>query len=229
MSRASVVLGVLLAASLLCNAVSVVRLSREASPSPARAGAGPAPGPRGANPAESVPPASMSGPVSEPPGPRTSRPPAAVVNDPQVLEVLEAQESFRALWKELDRVFKARSRLEEGRYLEAVFSATTHYLQLAEPARSQFTQAAREASQAFANARKERDAVRKTLPPKDKADPQAYAAYQQQKDAIDARYDGQIKGAVDGLRLRLDAGRPRHTEFLANADKWLKNVAPKAQ
>lgn len=41
------------------------------------------------------------------------------------------------------------------------------------------------------------------------------------------RYQTQVKAAVDSLRPYLSATDARHQEFLSNADKWLRTLAPR--
>lgn len=154
-------------------------------------------------------------------------PPSFVRNDPKVSEVLDAQDSYSAYWKDLDRVFKARSKFDESKYVQTVLAATVDYLELPENGRVAFSQAAQSAAVGVAQARKDYDAARKALPPKDKANPATYTAYQQQKDGIDARYQEQVKVAVESLKVALDPNRPRHAEFASNAEKWLRNIAPR--
>lgn len=234
-----VTLGVLLLISLLFNAVALVRLkeaegerhaaaarfqvSTEAPATPLRAEA-PLPDHGGTSrpsaPAVSAPSVGKA----VPPG---AAPVSSVRNDPKVTAVLDAQDSFNAFWKDLDRIFKARAKFEEPKYLEAVLGSTMDYLEIPESGRAAFSQAAAAASLSVANARKEYDAGRKALPPKDKTNAAAYAAYQQQKAAVDTRYQEQVKAAVDGLKVTLDINRPRHLEFASNAEKWLRNLAPR--
>jgi len=237
-----VVMGILLLISLLFNVVALVRLkeaeaerhpaapssrlSQQPASSSPRAETGPAealPYSRPAVPAAApAPVVKSSGSVVSPVSPTSS-----VRSDPKVAAVLEAQDSFNAFWKDLDRVFKARSKFEEPKYLETVLATTEDYLEIPESGRAGFSQAANAAAANVALARKNYDAARKALPPKDKTNPTAYAAYQEQKAAVDTHYQEQVKAAVDGLKVTLDAGRPRHAEFASNAEKWLRNLAPR--
>ncbi len=148
-------------------------------------------------------------------------------SDPKVQEVLDAQDSFSAFWKDLDRVVKARSRFDEAKYAQTVLASTMEFLELGPSARTPFSHAAQAAASAAAMARKDYDAARLVLPPKDKANPTTYAAYQQQKDAVDARYQAQVKAAVEGLKAHLDPSRPRHAEFASNSERWIRNLMPR--
>ncbi len=217
---------------MLFNAVAFQRLSareasaaREATSKPSDGSAQAAPAPR----IEDAPPVVGEAPA---PGPSPVKTPTSasppLERDPKLMEILDAQDAFSAFWKQLDRVFKARDKLDEARYFQTVVASTADYLELQEPARSQFAVAAQAASRSAGDARRERDAAQKALPKKDKTDP-AYAAYQQQRDAIDARYVEQVKAAVDAVRPSVDAARPRHMEFMSNAGRWLRNLAPPAK
>ena len=153
--------------------------------------------------------------------------PSVIRSDPKVQEVLDAQDSFSAFWKELDRVVKARSRFDEAKYVQTVLASTMEFLELGPSARTPFSQSAQAAASAAAMARKDYDAGRQALPPKDKANPATYAVYKQQKDAVDARYQAAMKSAVDGLKAHLDPARPRPAEFASNSERWIRNLAPR--
>jgi hypothetical protein len=225
MNRAAVVLGGLLCLSLLFNIAALARknpleTARPSSQGPAAApervdtAVPPTMAPREAKPLTSDPlPAAV----------RTSPSAPSRITDPVVLEVLDAQDSFAALWKDLDRLYKVRERLDEEKFLQSVLSISAQYLELDELRRNQFSEIARGATKTLFEARKELDAARKALPPKNKGD----AAWQAQKDAVDARYDAAVTAAVDGLRTCLDTTRSRHVEFASHADKWLRNLAPR--
>ena len=237
MNTRTAILSILLAASLLFNVVAFARLSDD---EPAKA---PAPEPRASRPAERpeepapLPAAASAAPallkdvgapaVPAPVKTKASAVLAAAQADPKVREVLLAGEQFGAFWRDLDKVFKARGRLEETKYAGAVTSATADFLELGEPGRAQFEEAAKAAAARYGEARKEHDAAKQTLPPKDKSNASAYAAYQQQKEVVDARFQAQVKGAIDTLKPYLSPSDARHQEFLASAEKWLKNLAPR--
>ncbi len=231
---AFVTLCVVLAGSALLN---VILLSRTSEPAmaPPRASAW--------SPAKDVapgdPPPTVAAPIPPPaelppaPGapPRTAfvPPRAGIRFDPAVEAVLDAQERFGGFWKDLERVFKAKDRLEEARFFQAVVGATQDFLELAEPARTQFALATQAGISELMRARKDRDDARSLLPPKDKANLAAYAAYQQQKDAVDARYDERVAAAVARVTALLDPSRPRHAEFSASAERWLRYQVPTAK
>jgi hypothetical protein len=172
-----------------------------------------------------VPPPAARGPSAS--GSKPARP-SKVKADPTVAAVIEAQEEFGAYWKEMDQLFKAKSRLEEARFLQAALGATMDFLELSEAGRARFAQSTQSGILALQQARAEHEAARKTLPPKDKSNPALAAQHDQQKNAIDDRYKAQVKAAVDGLKAALDPARPRHVEFGSNAERWLRNVVPKA-
>jgi len=240
MGNKTVVLSMLLAVSLLFNVVAFVRLSDNEPPK------APVPAPEArtstpAPPVVEVSPSTAAAPASLPAkdvvpatAPAKSKPPAApnptlttAQNDPKVREVLQAGEQFGAFWRDLDKLFKAKTRLEEAKYSGAVTAATADFLELSDPSRAQFEEAAKSAAAAYAQARKEYDAAKQALPPKDKSNAAAYAAYQQQKDVIDARFQTQVKAAVDSLKPYLSTDNAKHQEFTMNAEKWLRNLAPK--
>lgn len=240
MKSLPVILGMVLAVSLLFNVVAFVRLSEEPVPAaPVRVAS--ASDHRPALPAAVEVPAAARTvqepvPVLPAPAGTPNAAPAAgtittpsIRNDPKVREVLQANEAFGAFWKDLDRVFKVRSKFDEQKYEQTVLGATSDFLELGEPKRTQFEETSRAAAMSIAAARREQDAAKKGLPPKDKANPTAAAAYEQQKDLIEARYDGQVKAAVDSLRPYLNASDARHQEFLGSAEKWLRNLAPRTQ
>jgi hypothetical protein len=152
---------------------------------------------------------------------------ASLRNDPKVREVLQANEAYGAFWRDIDRLSKVRSKFDEPKYQQSVLTATEEFLELGDPNRAQFEEAAKIAANNYAQAKKEADAAKAGLPPKDKANPTSYAAYQQQKDAIDLRYQTQIKAAVDSLKPYLNTNDARTAEFLSNADKWLRTLAPR--
>lgn len=230
---------ILLACSVLLN---VIVLLRPQDPTPAPRGA-PAP----AAETRPVPRGEVAGPAvaEEYPWAEPVRRPAASVpaegggkaapapkgpsvrDDPAVAAVIDAQEKFNAFWKDLDQLFKAKSRLDDAKFLQAALSTTMDFLELQDAARPRFVEATRSGIAALQMARKDFDDARKALPPKDKTNPAATALYDQQKNAIDDQYKAQSKAAVDGLKSLLDAGRPRHAEFGSNAERWLRNLVPR--
>jgi hypothetical protein len=239
-----ILLGIALAVSVLFNVVAFVRLSDEDAPGlPTKATAMDLRKPTAvqsaveavlpAAPAEAVVPAREASPVvaatpagkSAPSGP--ALPLTSLRNDPQVREVLQANEAYGAFWKDIDRLSKVRGKFDEPKYQQTVATATSDFLELGDPARGQFEEASRVAAANYAQAKREYDAAKAALPPKDKSNPTGYAAYQQQKDVIDVRYQTQVKAAVDSLRPYLSATDARHQEFLSNADKWLRTLAPR--
>jgi len=244
MKSLPMILGMLLSVSVLFNVVAFVRLADNDAPV-ATAKATPAPEPPKAarasesalddllaanSPAAAVPvreaavPAKSAG-KSAPSGPTLTQ--ASLRNDPKVREVLQANEAYGAFWKDIDRLSKVRGKFDEPKYQQSVLTATEEFLELGDPNRAQFEEAAKIAANNYALAKKEYDAAKAALPPKDKANPTTYAAYQQQKDAIDVRYQTQIKAAVDSLKPYLNTNDARTAEFLSNADKWLRTLAPK--
>ncbi|HEX7899551.1 MAG TPA: hypothetical protein VF950_17415 [Planctomycetota bacterium] len=223
-------LAVALGLSLLGNVVLLTRLrGREEPRAPAaaapRAPERPAPVPAVDVPSEDVvrpeAPAAVAAPA--PPPLRTSTPAPSAIRDPLVLGVIQAQEDFGAFWKELDRVFKARAKLEESRYAQTVVGAVQDFLGLSDAARPGFDLALRGAARQLADTRKEYELARQGLPPKDKANP----AYQQQKDALDARYQERTASIVDGVKAHLDLKDPRHGELAGSLDRLLRNLAPR--
>jgi hypothetical protein len=236
-----VVLGIALAVSVLFNVVTFVRLSDDDAPvMPAKAPdtrkpmaaesaveAVLAAAPAEIAPAREAAPAAAGNPAAKatPSGPTLTQ--ASLRNDPKVREVLQANEAYGAFWRDIDRLSKVRSKFDEPKYQQTVTAATSDFLELGDPARAQFEEAARLAATSYAQAKKEYEAAKTALPPKDKSNPTAYAAYQQQKDALDVRYQTQVKAAVDSLRPYLNAADARHQEFLSNADKWLRTLAPR--
>jgi len=246
MKTMPVVLGAALAVSLLFNIVAFVRLSDDEAPAmPTRTPA--APEARKSPAAESAPeahlepapvetPAPAVGSVAVPavrpaakgapsPGPALTQ--ASLRNDPKVVEVLQANEAYGAFWKDIDRLSKVRSKFDEAKYQQTVLTATEDFLALGDPNRAQFEEAAKFAANATTQAKRDYEAAKAALPPKDKSNPTALAAYEQQKDALDLRYQTQVKAAVDSLKPYLNLSDARHQEFLSNADKWLRTFAPK--
>lgn len=232
MKNSTPVLGALLALSLLFNAVAFVRL-QEAPPTPVAS----TPPPR---PLRAEPPTSYAAPVYAAPSAPAARPAepavaavpppmskANVVKDPQVLGVLEAQDDFGVLWKELDRVFKARGKLDEPAYARTVLAAVGDFLGMSTSARAAFSEALQAGAASLAAARAEHQAAKDALPPKDKTNVAAQSVYQQQKDAIDLRYQQRAKAAVDGVKSHLDLQQPRHVELAGNLEKLLRNLAPR--
>jgi hypothetical protein len=240
-----VLLGIALAVSVLFNVIAFVRLSDDDAPvTPTKPSApidarkpmavqSAAEAVLPSSPAEAAAPAREAAPVaaatpagkSAPSGAALTQP--SLRNDPKVREILQANEAYGAFWKDIDRLSKVRGKFDEPKYQQTVATATSDFLELGDPARGQFEEAARIAAGTYALARKEYDAAKAGLPPKDKSNPTAYAAYQQQKDALDLRYQTQVKAAVDSLKPYLDASDARHQEFLSNADKWLRTLAPR--
>jgi len=151
----------------------------------------------------------------------------SVRNDPQVLGVLEAQEEFGVFWKDLDRIFKARSKFDEAKYVQTVLTATEDFLLLPEASRPAFREAVKSATAGLGNVRRDYDAAKKALPPKDKSNAQAYAVYQQQKDGLDLRYNEQTRAVLDGVKAHMDLKQPRHAELASNLEKYLRNLMPK--
>ncbi len=229
MKSSTAVLGALLALSLLFNAVAFVRL-QDAPPPPVAPPPAPRP-PRPEVPTSVAPvtvapvarPAELPAPAAVPPPP----PKPSVVKDPQVLGVLEAQDDFGILWKELDRVFKARGKLDEAAYAQTVLTALGDFLGMSTSARSSFAEALQAGAASLAAARAEHQAAKDALPPKDKANVASLAVYQQQRDAIDLRYQERSKAAVDGVKSHLDLRQPRHAELAGNLEKLLRNLAPR--
>ena len=239
MKALPVLLGIALAVSALFNVVAFVRLSDDDAPvTPTRPPAAIKPTAMQSAvdavlpsaPAESVAPAREVSPAipaakPAPSGPALTQ--TSLRNDPKVREVLQANEAYGVFWKDIDRLSKVRGKFDEPKYQQTVATATSDFLDLGDPARGQFEEAARIAANNYARARTEYDAAKAGLPPKDKSNPTTYAAYQQQKDALDLRYQTQVKAAVDSLKPYLNASDARHQEFLSNADKWLRTLAPR--
>jgi hypothetical protein len=172
------------------------------------------------------PPETAVAPAAPAAGPRPAAPalsPAAV-DDPQVAEVLSEQEHFRTFWRDLDRVFNARGKIDEGKYFDTVLDVTLDYLGLPESARPRFTETARISAAELARLRKDHDDARRALPQKDKDNA---AAVDAQKRELDLRLKEQSKAAVDRVRLQLDPAQVRHTEFSGRIDRWLREIAPK--
>ncbi len=229
MKRSTAVLGALLALSLLFNAVAFVRLQE--TPPPVAPPPAPRP-PRTEVPTSAAPIPAVSMPVARPADPLVvvSPPPPAkpnVVKDPQVLDVLEAQDDFGILWKELDRVFKARGKLDEAAYAQTVLTAVGEFLGMSTASRAAFAEALQAGAASLAAARAEHQAAKDALPPKDKSNVASLAVYQQQKDAIDLRYQERAKAAIDGVKSHLDLRQPRHAELAGNLEKLLRNLAPR--
>lgn len=239
-NQALPVVGVLLGASVLLNIVLLTRAKEDPAPAPA---ARPRPAPASTVPAPQapegvyervVPPApgaaaaeTTQAPVLETRRPSSAPRPSSIPLDPSVEAVLDAQEKFGTFWKDLDRVFKAKDRLESAKFVQTVVVATMDFLELPEHQRPLFSQAVQDGMQMMARARQDRDAARKALPPKDKNDAAGYAVYQQQKDAIDARYVAQSKAATESLAARLSPDKARHAEFISRSEPWLRNLLPK--
>ncbi len=153
----------------------------------------------------------------------------SVRDDPAVAAVIDAQSAYRAFWNDLEQLFRAKSRLDEQKVFQTALATTMDFLELPGGTRPSFVEAARSGAAGIALARAEEDAAKRALPPKDKSNPAAEAARDQQRKAIDARYKEQVKAAVDGLKSRLDLQNPRHVEFASNSEKWLKNLVPRQQ
>jgi hypothetical protein len=149
-----------------------------------------------------------------------------VRQDPRIAEVIDAQEKFSAFWKDLDKLFKAKGRVDDAQYFQAAVTTTADFLELPQASRAQFLEASRSGVAALVRSRQEYDAARSALPPKDKNNPAAYAVYQERKDAVDQRYQEQVKAAVSGVKAVLDPSRPRHAEFATQAERWLRNLVP---
>lgn len=239
MKTSTAVLGGLLAVSVMLNLVALTRLKgvEKVEPAPVRPAGTTrtAPAPSAAVAAPSLPglPAAATPVVPASPAPPTGavdpEPQAfsAITSDPQVAAVLEAQAEHGRLWRDLDRVFKARDRLDEAKYLGTVMEATTEFLRLPAPQRPLFAQTARTAAEEVARARADHEAAKQSLPPKDKTNPAAYEAYRLQKDALDRRLEERSRAAAEVVKGRLDLGDPRHAEFASRLDRWLRNLAPK--
>ena len=240
MNRATIILGGLLGLSVLVNAVCIVKMGRteaalaakpalsKATPDDARKETPSVPKTETTSP-KTTPAVNPADPTPTKVPPKTGTAPS-FVNDPKVREVLDAQDTFGAYWKELDRVVKARDRLDEASYVKTILAATVDYLELNDLQRSQFAEASNTALQVMADARKDYEAGRKTLPPKgDKNDPAARTAYDNAKNALDAVYDQRVADATANLKVPLDTNRARHAEFIAHMDKWLKNLSRPAQ
>ena len=218
------VLAVALGLSVLGNIVLLSRLRGGDEPRPAA--------PR--TPERPAPPVQAAAPPAEvvvirpeapdpvpPPAPRTSTPAApAIRHDPQVLGVIQAQDDFGAFWKELDRIFRARSKLDESLYARSIITAVQDFLRL--PG-STFDQALRTGALQMAEARREHELARQALPPKEKNNP----VYQQQKDVLDARHQERAASIVNGVKAHLNPADPRHAEFAGSLEKLLRNLAPR--
>ncbi|HYE99428.1 MAG TPA: hypothetical protein VEJ18_10985, partial [Planctomycetota bacterium] len=205
MKTSTAVLGGLLAVSLLFNLADLTRLKapERIPPTPAPAPARPS-APRPAPPAVAAVPSLDPAPapvtaVVAPAAPSPAPAPTAygaITSDPEVMAVLEAQEEHGRLWKDLDRVFKARDRLDEAKFLGTVMEATTEFLRLPAPQRPLFAQTARAAAEEMARARADHEAAKQGLPPKDKSNAAAYEAYRLQKDVLDRRLGERSRAAA---------------------------------
>jgi hypothetical protein len=248
MKMEAIVLRTLLGLSLLFNAVAFVRLrGREevgpAAPAPAPRPRAPEARPSGddrespspgfvpASIPEAAAPSAPAVPGAVPSARSASAAPGsipAVRNDPQVRGVLEAQEDFGVFWKDLDRLFKARSKFDEAKYSQTVLAAVGDFLNLSPTSRGAFAGAVTSAASALAEAARQHDAAKNALPPKDKTNLAVYAAYQEQKAAVDLQYKERTRIATEGVKAHLDLAQPRHAELASNLEKLLKNLAPRA-
>lgn len=171
-------------------------------------------------PVESAPPDAPARPYAAP-APASG----VAIDDPKVAQVLEEQERFRAFWRDLDRVFNARGKIDETQYSGTVIDATLDYLALADPARPRFSETALQTAADWGRMRREYDEARKALPPRDKENAVAYDAQRKQ---IDQRYKDQSKASVDRMKILLDLTQTRHAEFATHLDRWLRELAPRS-
>lgn len=149
---------------------------------------------------------------------------SATFDDPQVAEVLSEQEHFRAFWRDLDRVFNARGKIDETKYFDTVLDVTLDYLGVADPLRVRFSETARVSAADLARVRKEYDDARRALPPRDKDNA---ATVDAQRREMDARFRDMALAVTDRVKGQLDVKQPRHAEFASRIDRWLREIAPK--
>ena len=150
------------------------------------------------------------------PAPRSAPP-------PEVAQVIQAQEDVGALWKNLERIFKARPKLEEAPYQSAVIAAVHDFLRLPDAARPGFEQSLAVGALRLAEIRKEHELAKQALPPKDKSNP----VYVQQKEALDRRTEERTRAVVDGVAAHLDPRDARHAEFAGRLEKLLRYLGPR--
>ena len=234
-------LGILLLASLLGNVILITRSEdppdARKTPPPVRSAANPSaererspvPGPV----EKDVLPPDESTPAVKP-EPRTNSTAAfssGVLEDPVVAGVVQAQEDFKAFWKDMERLADARKRLEYDRYFSASIEATQKFLGLSEPLRSKFGRQIRTAVAGLARARADYERAKEFYPPYDKKDPASYQLYKQQRDANKDRYQRAEDAAVEGVISLLDRNLPRHVEFASSSkvDNWLEDLFPPQQ
>ena len=226
----SLLLGAALAVSALFNVVAFVRLSED------KAAVEPVRKPRlkvdGEASVEAVPvepaipiPDAPPAAISAPAGLALSQ--ASIRKDPKVQEVLEADDAYGSFWKDLSRLAKVRGGFDESAYQQSVLAATVEFLQLSDWSRASFEEAAKAAANTTVLAAREHEEARAALPPRDRSNPSALAAYEVQRNAPDFRYRNQVQAAVDGLKPFLNPADPRHIRFLSNADRWLRLLAPR--
>src|SRR5262245_18287683 len=163
MKSLPVILGMLLAVSVLFNVVAFVRMADDDAPAvPARTPVAPevrkapraesalddllaAKAPEVAAPTReaAAPPVAPRAGGKPAPASGPSLTQASLRNDPKVREVLQANEAYGAFWKDIDRLSKVRSKFDEPKYQQTVMTATTDFLELGDPNRAQFEEAAK--------------------------------------------------------------------------------------
>ncbi len=243
----AVLLGVLLGVSGLLNVVAFRKLNED----PPRPGSsGPAPALPEGRPVSAAPGADRSDlvlrelaalrrevaelrgvppPVAAPPpdagaaSASAAAPPVATIGDPEVAEILNEQTQFRAFWKDLERVFDARGKIDEAKYFETVLDATADYLGIPANARSRFAEMTRVSITDVVQYRQDYEDARRALPSRTSENA---AAYDAQRRAMDTRYRDQMKLTVDRMKTQLDLNQARHVEFSGRIDRWLRELAP---
>lgn len=148
--------------------------------------------------------------------------PAAVRDDPALVELMREQEALGKLWKDLGKLWGLQKSLGDQKYKDLVLKVTADFLQI-DPGQAQaFASAAERMQQELEDAMKEYQEAYKgiTWDPNDKD--QWQRTYKELSDRYQARQK-QAMAQLDGLL----GNSPRHQQFKEQAATWAYYLNPK--
>lgn len=136
---------------------------------------------------------------------------------PRLAELLGQGNRNQQFWKDLETLSEARDSMSEEEYRQFLLSASADFLELAEPARSQFVEAARAAATELERARREHTEALKALP-KAEMNPKGFEESWAKLAEAEKRAKAQVKPF-------LSSDQPRHKHFRKNLDQWFSHLA----
>lgn len=148
--------------------------------------------------------------------------PAAVRDDPALMELMREQEALGKLWKDLGKLWGLQKSLGDAKYKDLVLKVTSDFLQIDPGQAAAFASAAERMQQELEAAMKEYQEAYKGIT-WDQNDKESWQrVYKELSDKYQARQK-QAMSQLDGLL----GDSPRHKQFREQAATWAYYLNPK--